>query len=1015
MTKKITIAGLSRVYSNIPGQTFDPVEAWLAFLESELTFPINKAQIEEHNKEILGFDVILKGFNPPLTSSTSILIKGSDVQITVYLNDYMLILDVILQALQNTDNILKDDCRKILTPILTSQKTSTSDPEVAALLNDLLQATNKLSDSLAHKTTATTIVFDKLKQSTHKLLNTTHFSDPQSPLVQTIKALNPLRVMHYNRLYKLSKEDVSKLRTIVEELRELQALHKMQMQELVKNLMATYYMTNDKETRAYIIEKINNTLISEGISTVKLQQGGGGQFSAWNNLKKQLETQTTTTNSSLHPLLNEIHAYSVATGTALNQMLYQFESYRNRLDFYMEVLPHTLHANILLWMAILHKDDEKMDQLLNDPKLVEIATKLKGPENVAANVDAVDILMAYLIKNITGKEEIDLKGDKATALKNLLESITSEKVQNLLDAVNNPADDPEINKRFTELSAKLEEFTKNLDSQVETKLSKLNLDDKAKSVDMTDMNTRLDALINVLKDEQKGGGNIYRSRRMIGAGPANIPIVDQLKKANETKPSPDARAATNNKIEASAHQQEDMEEARKSVRKAIDIIEVSNDRFAKFTVMIHELHEDPKASSNKDTAAEMKTILQKKVAGIAKYLEDEGKQYVTNEQKNIEEALKLLENARASISRILASDRSSSTYKTIEQLIKFIFEGTDDLERLNSDEFKKVKEAILPMYAEKNELLADKYYKGFVDHLKVVKTKIQDHYAQAAGTMKQLDVSIKNANINRKNEFLNFQKPGNRPNQIAITTKPDNEDIQFKPIKAPEIDKDIKYVTDLLNIFYNQLKEVQEVVQRTGSVSYLSTMAGEPSMFLRLLNNYNDNKAKMKSSFIATDTLVNQMRAHDLIPREVLGLTTSDRMIFFFIILFLRLFVLSICSFMIERGWLNQLSWALFTFLIIYSALFVGFVYLINSDAYRLRIMFNYVNLHANSRYVYSHAASLWMFSLLIFFIMWNINFPIQGIKTVAISEEEKVELIYRMEVITMIIWIFLSITAVMT
>jgi hypothetical protein len=145
----------------------------------------------------------------------------------------------------------------------------------------------------------------------------------------------------------------------------------------------------------------------------------------------------------------------------------------------------------------------------------------------------------------------------------------------------------------------------------------------------------------------------------------------------------------------------------------------------------------------------------------------------------------------------------------------------------------------------------------------------------------------------------------------------------------------------------------------------------------------------------------------------VLEVTKLDKTIFVFVTLFIRLFALTIAEYMIERGVINTMPKALGAFVGLYLLLFVLFVLMVNLDIYRMRIVFNYVNFHANSGLVYSHIGMLILFTVIIYIIMRNVNFPIKGIEVKAITEEEKSNLIYRTELLTMIVWLFLVILIV--
>jgi len=196
--------------------------------------------------------------------------------------------------------------------------------------------------------------------------------------------------------------------------------------------------------------------------------------------------------------------------------------------------------------------------------------------------------------------------------------------------------------------------------------------------------------------------------------------------------------------------------------------------------------------------------------------------------------------------------------------------------------------------------------------------------------------------------------------------------------------------------------------------SLSSSAMGEPGLLSRIYNQYTERRQEYNQNpMIAATELTESLRSNNMLPREVLKVSPIDKTIFIFITLFIRMISLSIVGYMIEKGTIKGIQWGLAAFLLIYIGFFVGFVLLVNLDTYRLRIVFNYINFHANSANVYSHLISLVIFSILIFIIMWNVNFPVPGIKIVAITDEEKALLTYRLEVLTMIVWLFLSIIVI--
>ena len=83
----------------------------------------------------------------------------------------------------------------------------------------------------------------------------------------------------------------------------------------------------------------------------------------------------------------------------------------------------------------------------------------------------------------------------------------------------------------------------------------------------------------------------------------------------------------------------------------------------------------------------------------------------------------------------------------------------------------------------------------------------------------------------------------------------------------------------------------------------------------------------------------------------------------------------------------------------------------INLDSYKFRIIFNYLNFHINSGGIFLHIITLILFIYLIYYFIYNIDKSI-GEKRIGneLSEIERLRLIYKLEVITLIIFLFTSV-----
>ena len=188
--------------------------------------------------------------------------------------------------------------------------------------------------------------------------------------------------------------------------------------------------------------------------------------------------------------------------------------------------------------------------------------------------------------------------------------------------------------------------------------------------------------------------------------------------------------------------------------------------------------------------------------------------------------------------------------------------------------------------------------------------------------------------------------------------------------------------------------------------AYASIISGDKSTFNQLYEKYLKNKEPPEGSEEnATYNMIQGLEMNNLIPREVLKVTLQDKVVFVFASLFIRLITLSVIEYLIEKSVVKTLVVAVLGYLGLFSIIFIAFVMLVNLDMYRLRIVFNYVNFHANSGNVYGYLILLWSFGLIIYYIMRSINTDSRVKST---NEESRVRLMYRIQIVSLIIWLFL-------
>ena len=74
-----------------------------------------------------------------------------------------------------------------------------------------------------------------------------------------------------------------------------------------------------------------------------------------------------------------------------------------------------------------------------------------------------------------------------------------------------------------------------------------------------------------------------------------------------------------------------------------------------------------------------------------------------------------------------------------------------------------------------------------------------------------------------------------------------------------------------------------------------------------------------------------------------------------------------------------------------------------------MRILFNFLNFHINSFAVFSHISLVIILSIIIYYYIYNSDSNIRNSSNKILSELEKIEYKYKLDTITLIIFIFTS------
>lgn len=367
------------------------------------------------------------------------------------------------------------------------------------------------------------------------------------------------------------------------------------------------------------------------------------------------------------------------------------------------------------------------------------------------------------------------------------------------------------------------------------------------------------------------------------------------------------------------------------------------------------------------------------VTGAYSYMNEEGKQIIAEIQK-------------------LAEDQKANMRKIFNRLTKIIEREPNHMtDRRFIEMSSKLSEAV------EGKLSGTSESKGFINDISSWVTDITSAFNAQLATVKRKAQGIK-----EEREFAVRKAENQRylPAQYAIRPQAGGA-----PLDDAAIQKIINTSNANIKMILDSVITPLEALYKTRmnpAFALANSISPMDNLFTKLMFDYKN--ARDTDDITAKQNLVTAMRANNLLPEQVLAVTTQDKTIFVFLTLFIRLFALSIVEFLIERGTVKRMFNAVVAYLVLFTLIFVAFALFVNLDMYRLRVVFNYINFHQNAGYFYTYIVLLWTLGAFMFLIMYKLNFPVSGFEITAISEEEKIQLISRLEILTMIVWVILSI-----
>lgn len=372
---------------------------------------------------------------------------------------------------------------------------------------------------------------------------------------------------------------------------------------------------------------------------------------------------------------------------------------------------------------------------------------------------------------------------------------------------------------------------------------------------------------------------------------------------------------------------------------------------------------------------------EQKLAAEYKTLQEDGKVWVDKVSSDIP---KLVEQLRSIVKDIV------KTYKTAPFTDHYT---DDDVEKLTT--------------LFDGDINASGFAKrGLLSHLKDVATMLNNEYTNAERVYKPIALAVKERASLEKEQYARRDYYDDRRQRGGEPSE-----------QQQSMDAQLDDVGDVLTTIVEQLEGVlRKIVDATNKLKrngdpVLAAAASSrpPSLFSVLWRSYLDRRAKTGDT-VASAELVAALDANGMVPRKALAVTPIDKTVFVFLTLVIRLLALQITWVLIQHNKIIRLSHAVAAYTAVYIALLLVFVAVVNLDLYRMRMLFNYINLHGNTGLLVAHIGLLILISIVMYIVSTNVNPVRAGLSVDGLSEEDKVDVQNRLDLMSMLVWGFMTV-----
>jgi hypothetical protein len=388
------------------------------------------------------------------------------------------------------------------------------------------------------------------------------------------------------------------------------------------------------------------------------------------------------------------------------------------------------------------------------------------------------------------------------------------------------------------------------------------------------------------------------------------------------------------------------------------------------------------ASSKQETQQPAITSYQKELERVKKDIEGKlGELSTTNLKETIQKSLEINTN--------ILNQSQFSQYFTDTKYDTF---------KENVKTYNRHLNKLLDKYEENNKKINENDIKNIITDLKNAINIITD---------------LKKRNsVNENVEKAESLKARLNKNLESIITS----ESEFFKKEKDDIDKSNNAIKGQLDSVLTKLKKnARSTVSKAVDGSDISSKLTTESLFSRLWKNYlNDLNDENQIIEEAQDKLYRSYKSNNLDPEQALALSQDDKIIFVVIIFVIRQISLAITETMIDYDIIKNLYNALISYVGFYALLIIIIITVVNIDDYKLRIVFNFFNMHINQPGIFGHIFILIGLFVLIYMLIKQMYKDIDTDKA-KLTEIEKMRLVYRIELMSIFIFVVTSILVLAT